>query len=193
MNPVLLPSSGFQPIQWSGGTTRQLFIFPPEAQYKDRNFKFRISTATVETETSEFTLLPGVSRKLMVLSGQITIHHQAHYSRLLSPFDIESFEGDWQTSAVGKCTDFNLMTTGKTSGELSPINIEKGQTAEYGTKEKCDWFFLYLFMGQVKVKVKDTITSLHAGDMLVWSQADQPGFELEGLENTKLVFVEIWE
>lgn len=51
---------------WSGGTTTQLAIYPKDAEYKKRNFLFRISTATVETKESEFTKLPGVSRKLIL-------------------------------------------------------------------------------------------------------------------------------
>ncbi len=39
---------------WSGGTTTELFIYPEVAEYSERNFDFRISTATVEVEESNF-------------------------------------------------------------------------------------------------------------------------------------------
>jgi len=118
--PYILKSGSFQVKKWAGETTKELFIFPPEARYPDLNFDFRISTATVEIDESEFSRLPGVSRKLMVLSGATTLIHENHHSRKLTRFETDSFEGDWKTTSVGKCTDFNLMKTAKppaTSGE----------------------------------------------------------------------------
>lgn len=40
---------------WSGGKTTQLFIYPENSEYAKRNFLFRISSATVDCERSEFT------------------------------------------------------------------------------------------------------------------------------------------
>lgn len=193
MKLTLIPSSNFKPVQWSGGTTRQLFIYPPESQYKDLNFQFRISTATVETETSEFTSLPGVSRKLMVLSGQITIHHRNQHSRWMNPFDVDSFEGDWKTTSIGKCTDFNLMTTGKTSGNLIPLQVGKGQLVVHQINEKCSWLFAYLYTGNVTAKVNDSGTTVNGGDLLVCTHPARFSLEIEGVENSNLVIVEILE
>ena len=44
--------------QWSGGTTTQLAIAPSGAQYGDRAFLWRLSSATVDLEESDFTPLP---------------------------------------------------------------------------------------------------------------------------------------
>jgi environmental stress-induced protein Ves len=35
---------------WSGGTTTQLAIYPENSSYQQRNFLYRISTATVDIE-----------------------------------------------------------------------------------------------------------------------------------------------
>ena len=58
---------------WSGGKTTELFIYPQNAIYSERDFDFRISTATVEVEESEFTLLPSYHRILFVLEGEVTL------------------------------------------------------------------------------------------------------------------------
>ncbi len=117
----------FKSNKWAGGLTTQLFIYPPTSDYQQLIFSFRISTATVTTEKSDFTILPGVSRKLMVLDGEITLYHENHHTKQLHKFDIDIFEGAWKTSSHGKCTDFNLMTTGKTIGELEAVIIKKSQ------------------------------------------------------------------
>ncbi|MDF1551007.1 MAG: HutD family protein, partial [Bacteroidales bacterium] len=94
----------FKTSTWSGGTTTQLFIYPSSADYLKRNFDFRISTAKVTVAKSDFTSLPEISRKIMILEGEITIQHQNRYSKQLKKFDIDEFEGDWKTSAIGTCT-----------------------------------------------------------------------------------------
>ena len=118
-------SVDFHSSAWSGGTSTELFIYPPNSNYAHRDFHFRVSTATVDVEESEFTALPGVSRKLMILEGEIDISHDDHLARKLKKFDVEIFEGHRKTRSKGKCIDFNLMTQGNTSGELRSLFLTK--------------------------------------------------------------------
>jgi len=48
--------------RWGGGATTQIAIAPAASQYADRDFLWRISSATVELETSDFTPLPDFER-----------------------------------------------------------------------------------------------------------------------------------
>ncbi len=109
---------------WSGGTTTQLAIYPEDTNYKDRDFLFRISTASVEVEHSNFTSLPGFSRILMVLEGEIQIVHKGLYSLDMHKFDTDHFEGDWDTESFGKARDFNLMVKKGSTASLSAIQIK---------------------------------------------------------------------
>jgi environmental stress-induced protein Ves len=98
--------------RWSGGTTTELFIFPPEADYLKRDFDVRISTATVETERSEFSDLTGYHRLLIVLAGELTMEHQIALdtkSTHLLPLQPAFFLGEWKTIGYGKVTDFNVI------------------------------------------------------------------------------------
>lgn len=97
--------------RWSGGTTTELAIWPPEAVYAERNFVWRVSSARVEAEESDFTPLPGVERCLMILEGTLHLVHEGHYEATLGPFEQDNFSGDWRTHSRGAVTDFNLMTT----------------------------------------------------------------------------------
>ena len=107
-----LRSSDYHISNWSGGTTTELFLWPSEGNYAERNFSFRISSATVDQERSVFTSLPGIKRYITPLNGSFTLNHRGHYQKKLRPLEIDSFWGDWHTQCVGKATDFNLMLNG---------------------------------------------------------------------------------
>jgi len=187
----IIDSRRFQTKLWSGGTTTQLYIFPLTADYKERNFKFRLSTATVETNKSDFTLLNGISRKLMVLTGEITISHEGHYTKQLNKFDVDYFDGGWKTSSIGKCTDLNLMTAGKTTGELTAIFIEKEQHINWKIKENCDWLFIYPYSGKIRIEINRIITIISKGDLLILRNPAIRSLEITGNEYSELVFTEI--
>lgn len=40
------------------------------------------------------------------------IEHVGHYSRKLDKYQIDRFEGEWETKSKGKVKDFNLMCKG---------------------------------------------------------------------------------
>jgi uncharacterized protein len=104
--------------KWPGGTTTQLYIYPPGADYARRDFLFRISTAIVEKDESAFTSLPGFTRHLMILEGELTIRHAGQYEKRLKPFGQDAFDGGWETSASGQVIDFNLMCASQAEGKL---------------------------------------------------------------------------
>ena len=116
--------------RWSGGTTTELFLYPEASSYAERNFSIRISTATVETERSEFTLLPGYQRSLMVLKGGLTMVHDTGEGTLrhdMKPFQTVEFDGGWKTTGTGKVTDFNVMLGEGYSSEVKVIVIGKNE------------------------------------------------------------------
>lgn len=132
---------------WSGGKTTELFIFPEGSSYAERNFQFRISTATVETETSEFTRLPGFKRHLMILDGTLKIHHKNHYQKNLNQFDVDEFMGDWETTAQGKVTDFNLMHDENFNGKIEVLHLNNNQYRYFNSD--ADFLGLYVLNGTV--------------------------------------------
>ena len=58
MTFTLLTPADYLTTSWSGGTTTQLTIAPAGAVYADRDFLWRVSSATVELDESDFTALP---------------------------------------------------------------------------------------------------------------------------------------
>jgi environmental stress-induced protein Ves len=82
----ILRKNEFEVSTWSGGSTTQLYIFPRDALYSEREFKWRLSSAKVEVEESVFTPLPGFSRIIMVIEGEIHLEHQGHHSAVLKDY-----------------------------------------------------------------------------------------------------------
>lgn len=112
---------------WSGGKTTQLFIYPENSEYAKRNFLFRISSATVDCERSEFTSLPGVDRVILPLKGSLHLFYEGQGEKVLAPYEQDRFDGGWNTVSVGKATDFNLMLREGTKGE---VEVHPLQTQE---------------------------------------------------------------
>lgn len=79
-----LTPADYVTTQWSGGATTQLAIAPKGAVYADRDFLWRLSSATVELDESDFTPLPAYDRVISTLrAGMETLTLAAHESALI--------------------------------------------------------------------------------------------------------------
>lgn len=141
---------------WSGGQTTELYIYPENSKYKDRNFMWRISSATMEIEESTFTHLPGFSRELMVISGETILEHEGRHKVTLKPFEKDSFMGDWTTKSYGKASDFNLMTSKDCSGSLEVFEVKDRVSIELeaGNNEFSISQYFYPVGGSIEVQIK---------------------------------------
>lgn len=172
----ILRKNEFEVSSWSGGSTTQLYIFPRDALYSERKFKWRLSSAKVEVEESVFTPLPGFSRIIMVIEGEIHLEHQGHHSAVLKAYEKDSFSGDWVTRCVGKATDFNLMTNKDCSGELDNFSLDNGERTEVildhegGSTKQCSFVTdaFYFIGGDSMVRLDGMERQyIRDGDLLV--------------------------
>ena len=98
---------------WAGGSTTELWIWPEDGDYASRDFRARISSATVLLEESDFTALHGIVRYITPLSGGFTLSHPDGRAVTMAPLDKPyCFDGGIATHCSGKATDFNLMLKG---------------------------------------------------------------------------------
>lgn len=172
-----------EPKQWTGGTTTELFIYPEGATFEDRNFKFRLSTATIESETSTFTPLPGVKRTLMLLHGNLELQHKGYHQKKLSLLQKDIFDGGWETSSKGICIDFNLMCRGATEGSLVGFSLEKKEKKIISYSGELN--FLYVHQGCLEVNRSTYFT----GALI---QMKKPGqFPIKATEDTITVLIQI--
>lgn len=127
MNNVLNKRSADTTV-WQGGRTKEIFIYPENSRYEDRNFLFRMSTSTVELPESDFTVLPNYIRKIAVIEGEMYLTHDDGTAPCqLTPMEtVHIFDGGANTHCVGKCTDVNLMTArGKAEGDLRFADVNE--------------------------------------------------------------------
>lgn len=184
-------SSQHSTQNWTGGTTTQLFIYPSDSLYSERNFDFRISTATVETKRSEFTVLPEIDRKLMVLSGKIALRLGEKPILSLSPFDQVSFFGDEQAVSVGTCTDFNVMTRGEYRSELTSLHGTASSSVVVTMEPTTLWGVLYCFQGRILLESKGEKWVLEEGDVWVAENETHANYNLTFLKKTDLIIAKI--
>ena len=114
----------YKTSNWSGGRTIQTAIFPETANYADRNFLWRLSTATIETEKSDFTSLPDYDRIIMVLSGEVVLAYEGDRVARLAELEQDRFDGALKTKSFGKITDYNLMYRKGSMGYMEALRVK---------------------------------------------------------------------
>ena len=148
-------------INWASGTSTELFIYPSTGSFANRDFLFRISTATVEAEESTFTFFEGITRHLMILKGELELIHEGRYTKHLKPYDQDTFSGEWSTRSKGKVTDFNLMLKAGTTGSLAHYPIEPGNARTFAAK--APHYFIYFASGAAALSNGNTAKT---GDLI---------------------------
>ncbi len=91
MTKTLITRDQFKVSPWKNGAgvTAEIAISPKGADFRDGNFKWRISSARIEDQ-NEFSKFPGYSRILTILSGEgLLLNNQE-----LGPFEVIEFEGE---------------------------------------------------------------------------------------------------
>lgn len=201
-NVQIIRTNQYQTSKWSGGTTTQLLIYPKDANYSDRNFKWRISSAKVEVEESIFTHLPGISRILMVINGEMNLEHEGRHKIVLGPFEQDSFMGDWTTKSFGKVTDFNLMMGEGCTGNMEALSL-KGRSSvnisinEKNEKSKNSTEVFYIVNGEVVLTTDNSKVHLNDGDLvsinsLVYEKGSKVNFYNSLDEDVKIIRVKIF-
>lgn len=169
-------------IEWSGGTTRELFIYPENSNYKAKDFLFRLSVATIEVPTSIFTPLEGIRRTTLILDGEIELTHDGHYSKTLKALEQDSYDGGWKTSCKGTCADFNLMLREHTEGTVQIAN--EMNLTNFNFKDSCK-YLIYVLEGTLTINQE----TVNKEDAVVFD-ANDPYISLES-DNVKLILCEV--
>ena len=159
-----LTPSDYQISTWSGGQTTQLFLSPKEGSYPDRTFDFRLSTATVEVEKSDFTDLSGYHRILMPLNASIRLNH-LEQEVVLNPFQSYFFDGGDPVSSQGTCQDFNLIYKPSYQGHMSAISPHESVSSQ------SRYQFIYALSSLTLEWGKEHTKVLQAHELLVLEQA----------------------
>ena len=161
----------FVTIPWSGGKTTQFLIYPRQADYAERDFLWRISSASVEAAESDFTPLPDYHRFITPLKGSMTLFRPQDAEVLLNPFDILSFDGADPTHSRGSCTDFNLMLRkGRARGNMLRMNLN-GEYQPLPLLEDMQDILLLCPEADCRIRTPFSELLLPAGELLIGENA----------------------
>jgi len=112
MNIRLLSKKDSKTSVWSGGLTFEYLIYPETACYANRDFAFRISSATIEQEPSVFTQFKGYHRYLVMLDNDLDIEINKE-KKIYKKYEIMEFNSDDEVTSYSKGIDFNWMVSEK--------------------------------------------------------------------------------
>lgn len=193
MEMIHLRPQDYVTTEWSGGTTTQLRIFPEGSVYADRDFLWRISSATVSVKESDFTSLPDYHRLISVLKGDMTLSHNGGEPFTLCPYEIHEFEGSDNTHSWGECTDFNLMLRrGRVDGTAEALHLA-GERKSYTSHPQTEEMILYCAEGSCTITCQGKILVIIPREALLIHQAGNAELTLETEEETHLMICQMWQ
>lgn len=184
---TFIPKTAQQTNTWSGGTTTQLWIYPETAAYIDRDFECRISTATIDTETSDFSDLTGYTRHLMTLSNPITLYEGNAESFILNPLVEHIFDGGISMRSIGKTRDFNVMLKAPWKTRITVISNDPSPT----TDRKCHWQAFYVLKGSMAIHTASRSIALVESDFVILD--DEENYTLDTAPVLLALSIELWK
>ncbi|HOW23132.1 MAG TPA: HutD family protein [Sedimentibacter sp.] len=122
----IIDKEDFMVTKWTGGETAQIFIYPEDAIFSEKNFLWRISSATFTSTESRFSDFTGYQRYILPLKGKLSLYHEGLYNRELDKYEVEYFDGSWTTFSKNSldCRDYNFIVR---NGNLAKMQILNGR------------------------------------------------------------------
>ncbi|BFM44528.1 HutD family protein [Flavobacterium sp. CFS9] len=169
MNINLLPKENCKAAVWSGGLTYEYLIHPKTANYADRDFTFRISSATIEQEPSVFTQFKGYHRYLVMLDNSLDIEINQE-KRIYEQYEIMEFNSNDNVTSYTKGIDFNWMVSEK---------ISRHQLIVTNSSQNCNAQIVLLYSLETTViQINEKPYDLKPYDLLVFENPEKEDIKL---------------
>jgi environmental stress-induced protein Ves len=176
--------------KWAGGESKQYYIYPPDASYASRDFLFRVSMAISNSdEEAEYSDLENFTRHLIMLEGTAQVFHENHYDIIMNPYEeIDVFDGGWKSSAIGKVTDFNLMTSKDCKGRMSVIYKNCTVVTDDSEGSRHNWLIFFCNSGKASFSLSSVENVIVTEGELLIIEDISPETKIHiKLENSKLI------
>lgn len=192
MKKHIYSEDNFKQSQWSGGNTYELAIYPEGAEYLDRDFLWRLSSADSDREESSFTKLPDYDRILMVLDGSVVLAHGEERTASLGAWESDAFDGAIKTKCFGQLKkDYNLIHRKGTRGRMELIELtNEGQHVACST-EGSRSIGLYSAEGYTVVSADGKTDMLKEGQQMVLELEPGEDLNLTVMGEGKCIFTEV--
>ena len=163
--------------RWAGGRTRQLAIYPQDAQGdKAFDFVFEITSSTTDIKESEYTIYESYNRTLMIISGEsiLTLEDGDTYS--LSPYEQCTFDGALKVLSRGRTVDYEMTLRKGRSGRVEFL----GRVSDLSIKAGPGYLGLYCLQGSLRIYSKGGERLLYEGDQFSAFSDETKELRLEG-------------
>ena len=107
--------------------------------------------------------------------------------------EIDCFDGSWETSALGTCVDFNLMTKGNTEGKISSVFVSAAKSLNFQLDEMCEFIIFYLYEGNMQCHFGSEKRNLNQGEFMVIRHPINEVVTLQCPENCAMAVVHIYK
>lgn len=165
---------------WDGGKTYEYYIYPPESNYSERNFLFRISAASIEKVPSHFTKFKNFNRFLVMLDNDLNIQRNGIEEHYLQQ-EIFTFDSNDEIISYAKGNDFNLMVH-KDINEVKVFVLNNTICSQHS--------FQFLFAKEEsQVKINHQQILLKVNDLLIIENKDKEEVEIHSNNAIIAVFL----
>lgn len=162
------------PSLWQGGKTYELFIYPENTSYAEKNFMFRLSSATIEKSPSIFTNFQGYRRFLIMLAGDLAIERNGNFENHAEG-DVFEFPSTDLITSFSTGIDFNLMID-------QQVATPTVNTGELNLQIKEKFCFVYT-SSMTCLKINQSFKKLNKNECLVFINPKKEEINLKGKMN----------
>lgn len=166
--------------EWDGGKTYEYFIYPPQTNYAERIFMFRISSASIDKVPSQFTRFENYKRYLVMLDNSLQIIRNGSAEQY-EKHELFTFESKDTITSSSVGNDFNLMVQKDIESELFFVK-EKSTNAQY----------IALFALQFsELCIEKERLKLETYDLILIENTDRQSIEITSSETLLCMSIEI--
>jgi environmental stress-induced protein Ves len=138
--------------RWAGGCTRQLAIYPRDAQGSEAfDFVFEITSSTTDIKESEYTIYESYNRTLMIISGELILTLEDGDTYSLSPYGQCTFDGALRALSRGRAVDYEMTLRKGRSGRVEFL----GRVSDLSIKASPGYLGLYCLKGSLRIYSKE--------------------------------------
>ncbi|MCI6609348.1 MAG: HutD family protein [Ezakiella sp.] len=172
---------------WSGGKTKEFFIYPSDSSYTDRNFKIRFSEASVDVPGTDFTNLPGYNRFLIPITNTLVLEKEGT-ELPIKKYSTFTFSGRDNILSHSTGHDLNLMLSEDLTGKLEMVKFYNELLIKDEVKKSKILIFYSLDDGLTITSKKKEVT-LYEGDVAIYISDDKFELRIKALqEENKIVW-----
>ena len=162
MSLKIITSEQYKLSTWKNGLgfTREIAIFPPDANLAKGNFLWRLSSAQIE-KASPFSLFPAHDRVLLILKGEgmrlIHTFSEGDDDEVveLPPLEPYEFPGDVPSRCElldGAIVDFSIFVRkAEVEPQVQIVNLEANQSFKWSPEGR--WNFTFVVSGSAETEV----------------------------------------